>query len=297
MRLWYGMPSRLTKLANRYGWASASWIISPPPLEWPITGTGRPGLTWSNTASASRRSASQEYSAAWSLSPWPRWSQLTTRQPAAASSGANTSYVRAKSKPPWTREQRRRVGVAPLVDGEADAVGVEAVLAVRRTGARERDVGVGHRRDELRRRAAHRSRPVRHRLRCGGAIALGAALRVVVASVAVVRADDDDTAAQADAAADRDHDHDDDHACRRRPRSRASTRSRSGDTLTEIAAAYGLPVQAIMEPTASSTPTRIQAGQILELPLAVGDRGDVAAAGRPRRPARSASPAVTTVAP
>ena len=29
---------------NRYGWASASWIIMPPPFECPMTGTGRFGL-------------------------------------------------------------------------------------------------------------------------------------------------------------------------------------------------------------------------------------------------------------
>jgi LysM repeat protein len=42
----------------------------------------------------------------------------------------------------------------------------------------------------------------------------------------------------------------------------------SGDTLTEIAAAYGLPIQAIMEANGIVDPNMIQAGQILELPLA-----------------------------
>ena len=87
----YGMPSRLTTWVNRYGWASASWIISEPPLECPSTGVGRPLPRVSITTIASRRSASQPYSAAWSLSPWPRWSQAITRQPAAAIFGANTS--------------------------------------------------------------------------------------------------------------------------------------------------------------------------------------------------------------
>ena len=82
-------------------------VISAPPLECPTTGTVRPGLDVVEHGSASRMSASHEYSAACSLSPWPRWSQPTTRQPPAASLGANTSKVRAKSKPPCTSEQRR----------------------------------------------------------------------------------------------------------------------------------------------------------------------------------------------
>ena len=41
-----------------------------------------------------------------------------------------------------------------------------------------------------------------------------------------------------------------------------------GDTLTEIAAAYGLPIQAIMEANGIVDPNRIEVGQILELPLA-----------------------------
>src|SRR6478735_3052169 len=98
------MPSRLTTWVNRWGWASASWIISEPPLLCPSTGAGRPMPRVSMTTIASRRSASQPYSAAWSLSPWPRWSQAITRQPAAAIFGANSSYVRAKSNPPWTKK-------------------------------------------------------------------------------------------------------------------------------------------------------------------------------------------------
>ena len=82
-----GIPSRLMTWVKRYGWASASWIISEPPLLCPSTGPGRPPQIWSITAIASRRSASQPYSAAWSLSPWPRWSQAITRQPAAAIAG------------------------------------------------------------------------------------------------------------------------------------------------------------------------------------------------------------------
>jgi LysM repeat protein len=41
-----------------------------------------------------------------------------------------------------------------------------------------------------------------------------------------------------------------------------------GDTLSEIAAAYGLPVQAIMDANLIVDPNRIEVGQILELPLA-----------------------------
>ena len=86
----YGTPSRLTRWLKRAGRASASWIIRAPPLLWPMTGIGS-GPMASMTLRASRMSASHEYSSAWPLSPWPRWSQATTRQPAAASSGANTS--------------------------------------------------------------------------------------------------------------------------------------------------------------------------------------------------------------
>ena len=39
-----------------------------------------------------------------------------------------------------------------------------------------------------------------------------------------------------------------------------------GDTLTEIAVAFGLPVQAIMQLNGMTDPNAIQAGQILQLP-------------------------------
>ena len=87
MRRLYGIPSMLTRWVKRNGWASASCVINAPPLECPTTGSGRPGLTWSNTVRASRMSASHEYSSGCSLSPWPRWSQLTTRQPPACEPG------------------------------------------------------------------------------------------------------------------------------------------------------------------------------------------------------------------
>ena len=51
----------------------------------------------------------------------------------------------------------------------------------------------------------------------------------------------------------------------------------SGDTLIEIAAAFGLPVQAVMEANGITDANVIFAGQIITLPLAVGDRGHVPA--------------------
>lgn len=42
----------------------------------------------------------------------------------------------------------------------------------------------------------------------------------------------------------------------------------SGDTLIEIADAFGLPMTLIMEKNGITNPDQIQAGQILELPLA-----------------------------
>ncbi|MET0145044.1 MAG: LysM domain-containing protein [Ilumatobacteraceae bacterium] len=74
-----------------------------------------------------------------------------------------------------------------------------------------------------------------------------------------------------------------------------------GDTLTEIAAAYGLPVTAIMEANPTITdPNAIQAGWILALPLAA----EIVATSLPGitttlapTAVPTASPAVTTVAP
>ena len=70
----------------------------------------------------------------------------------------------------------------------------------------------------------------------------------------------------------------------------------SGDTLTEIAAAYGLPIPAIMEANGITNPDAIFAGQILELPLA----SEIVVTSLPpvtTVPAPTALPAVTTVAP
>jgi LysM repeat protein len=70
----------------------------------------------------------------------------------------------------------------------------------------------------------------------------------------------------------------------------------SGDTLTEIAAAYGLPIPAIMEINGITNPDAIFEGQILELPLA----SEIVSTSLPpvtTIPAPTALPAVTTVAP
>jgi LysM repeat protein len=76
-----------------------------------------------------------------------------------------------------------------------------------------------------------------------------------------------------------------------------------GDTLGKIAAAFGLPIQAIMEKNQITNPDKIFAGQILELPIAaeivVTSLPPVTTAPGPTAaPAiTTASPAVTTVAP
>jgi LysM repeat protein len=69
-----------------------------------------------------------------------------------------------------------------------------------------------------------------------------------------------------------------------------------GDTLSAIAAAYGLPMQAIMEANAILDPNRIEVGQILELPLA----SEIVSTSLPPRttqPGPVASPPYTTIAP
>ena len=64
-----------------------------------------------------------------------------------------------------------------------------------------------------------------------------------------------------------------------------------GDTLTEIAAAYGLPILAIMEMNGIADQNTIFAGQILELPVAA----EIVATSLP--PAPAGAPPGTTVAP
>ena len=70
----------------------------------------------------------------------------------------------------------------------------------------------------------------------------------------------------------------------------------SGDTLTKIAAAFGLPIPAIMELNGIVDPNAIQAGQILQLPLAseivVTSLPPITTVAGP-----TALPAVTTAAP
>jgi LysM repeat protein len=70
----------------------------------------------------------------------------------------------------------------------------------------------------------------------------------------------------------------------------------SGDTLGKIAAAFGLPIQAIMEKNKITDPDKIYAGQILELPIAaeivVTSLPPVTTVVGP-----TALPAITTVAP
>ncbi len=69
-----------------------------------------------------------------------------------------------------------------------------------------------------------------------------------------------------------------------------------GDTLTEIAAAYGLPVLAIMQANGIVDANRIEVGQILELPLA----SEIVSTSLPpvtTAPGPVASPPFTTIAP
>lgn len=66
----------------------------------------------------------------------------------------------------------------------------------------------------------------------------------------------------------------------------------SGDTLTEIADAYSLPIKAIMDANGITDQDAIQAGQILELPSAA----DIVANSLPAG-GTATTPAATTVAP
>ena len=59
-----------------------------------------------------------------------------------------------------------------------------------------------------------------------------------------------------------------------------------GDTLGKIAAAFGLPIQAIMEKNEITDANKIFAGQILELPMAVRDRRRRRCRRSPRRSGR-----------
>jgi LysM repeat protein len=69
-----------------------------------------------------------------------------------------------------------------------------------------------------------------------------------------------------------------------------------GDTLTKIAAAFGLPIQAIMEKNHITDADKIFAGQILELPLA----SEIVVTSLPpvtTAPGPTALPAITTPGP
>jgi LysM repeat protein len=71
-----------------------------------------------------------------------------------------------------------------------------------------------------------------------------------------------------------------------------------GDTLIEIAAAYGLPILAIMEKNGIVDQNKIFAGQILELPDAASIVAtSLPAPVAPATAAPAAVPAITTVAP
>ena len=71
----------------------------------------------------------------------------------------------------------------------------------------------------------------------------------------------------------------------------------SGDTLIEIAATFGLPVQAIMEANGIADPNASTPARSLELPLASEIVVTSLAAGHDDRRRPRQVPAVTTIAP
>ena len=71
----------------------------------------------------------------------------------------------------------------------------------------------------------------------------------------------------------------------------------SGDTLTEIAAAYGLPILAIMEKNGITDQNKIFAGQILELPLASAIVATSLPSVTTTPGVTAAFPSTTTIAP
>jgi LysM repeat protein len=71
---------------------------------------------------------------------------------------------------------------------------------------------------------------------------------------------------------------------------------KSGDTLTAIAATYGLPVEAIMIENNLTDPNRIVVGQVLILPL-MADVTTTTTAGVTTVPQATAAPVITTIAP
>jgi LysM repeat protein len=71
---------------------------------------------------------------------------------------------------------------------------------------------------------------------------------------------------------------------------------KSGDTLTAIAATYGLPVEAIMIENNLTDPNRIVVGQVLILPL-MADVTTTTTAAVTTVPQATAAPVITTIAP
>ena len=125
----YGMPSMLTRWVNRNDWASASCVISAPPFECADDGQRPTRATRGRRPpSASRMSASHEYSSAWALSPWPRCVPADD-PPSAGGQLRREHVVRAGEVHAAVHEQQRRgVLVTPFVDRDADTVRVQRVL-------------------------------------------------------------------------------------------------------------------------------------------------------------------------
>ena len=71
---------------------------------------------------------------------------------------------------------------------------------------------------------------------------------------------------------------------------------KSGDTLSGIAQSFGLPVEAIMQANNITDPNRIQAGQVLVLPL-LADVTTTTTTPVTTTPQATAQPVITTIAP
>ena len=134
-----GSPSRLIRWLTRCGSASASCSIRPPPLEWPTTGTApeadrvdhRDGVAEVGLPGVEARRARSRRGRGGPTT--------TTRQPASASSGAKHVEGAGEVEPAVGEQDRRRVGVAPLEDGDGQPVAVDGALPVGAARARVRD--------------------------------------------------------------------------------------------------------------------------------------------------------------
>ena len=118
MRRLYGMPSRLTRWLNRNGWASASWIISAPPLEWPITGRRPVGDVVDHGHRVAQVAVPRVEVRVLAVAV----AALVPRDhpPAGGGEHRREHVVRAgEVEAAVDEEQRRRVRVAPLVDRDA----------------------------------------------------------------------------------------------------------------------------------------------------------------------------------